>query len=423
MEHDLVLEGRVVAPGGLEEMEIGVEGGIIRELGHGLKGARRIRAGRSLIFPGFVDIHVHLREPGWERKEDFRTGTRAAIHGGVTTVADMPNNPVPTTTVEALRLKSRLAKERALIDVMFYGGVSNDNPGDLGKIRDGVVGYKLYLSETTGARSFPEDDLAEVFRIVRGTGRPLSIHCEDQATVDKMQKMLQGEDRADAYCDIRPPQAETRSVLKVVSALKTAEDLTVNICHASTGETLSIIGRGRKESTRLQCEATLHHIYYNRRAMFENRMLKTNPPLRSEEDRLALIEGLRRGAVSFLVTDHAPHLAEEKESLGLAGVPGLDDYSHLVSWLIRDRGFNPVTLAEFTSGRPARFLGLGDRGEIAVGRRADVTMVDLHAPEIVRNDQVMSKCGWSPYEGKEFPGRARWVVGEGEVLMDDFELA
>ncbi len=420
MEHDRVLEGRVVTSSGIQDLEVGVTDGLIAALGHGLRGARRISAGRCLIFPGFVDIHVHLREPGWEYKEDFRTGSLAAIHGGVTTVADMPNNPAPATTRAALEAKKRLA-EKALVGVELYAGVTAAGLGRIGEVKGVAVGCKLYLSETTGSAAFPEADLPRAFEAVAGADMPLSIHCEDQGVIDRKRRELAGELRPDLHCDLRPPEAEEAAVRKVVSAMRRSPGARINICHASTAHTLSVVRSARAEGLNLSCEATLHHLYFNRNAILESGMLRTNPPLRSDEDRVALLEGLKDRAVSFLVSDHAPHTEEEKSEKGAAGVPGLDDYAHLVSWLIRAQGVDPLSVARLASTNPSEFLGLEDRGEIAIGRRADFTVLDVHSPEKVRNEDVRSKCGWSPYEGKEFPGRARWTIVGGEPLLDDFE--
>ena len=422
MEHDLVLEGKVVAPGGLLDTEIGVTGGVIAEIARGLRGSRRIRAGSCLIFPGFLDMHVHLREPGWEKKEDFRTGTLAAVHGGVTTVADMPNNPTPTTTPEALAEKERLAAEKAKVDVKCYGGVAAGKVSRLGGLADRVVGFKLYLSETTGTGAFPASEMGEVFELAGGFGRPVSLHCEMQSVIDRKRAELAGAGAPDLHCDVRPPEAEVESVEGVLAALKAHPAATANICHASTGETVRLVGAARAGGLRARCEAALHHLYFNRRAKLDKRLLKTNPPLRPESDREALLEGVRGGAVSFLVTDHAPHLESEKAEDGAAGVPGLDDYGHVVSWLIKEQGVAPGVIARIASENPARHLLLGDRGEIAVGKRGDFTILDLRSPEKVTNDRVLSKCGWSPYEGREFPGRARWTISRGEVLSDDFEV-
>lgn len=422
MEHDLVLEGRVVKPAGLEDSEIGITDGRIAQIGHGLSGARKIKTERSLIFPGFIDIHVHLREPGWEHKEDFRTGTRAAVHGGVTTVVDMPNNPIPTTTKAALEQKKRLAAEKAIVEVKFFGGVVAENLDRLSDMSEGVVGYKLYLSETTGTGAFPRSLLGDAFAKVALTKQPVSLHCEDQAVIDVRRRILAGEERPDLYADQRPPEAELEAVRAVIEAMRTTKDLRANICHTSLRESVSLARDARKEGMKIHCEATLHHIYFNRNAMSENGLLKANPPLRSDEDRQALVSGLRDGDVSFLVTDHAPHTQDEKVNLGLAGVPGLDDYGHIVTWLIREQRVDPSTVAKVSSWNPARHLGLLDRGEVALGKRADFTVLDIHSPEKARGEGVLSKCGWTPYEGREFPGRVRWTIGSGEMLLDDYEV-
>ena len=422
MEHDLVLEGKVVTSEGLLDTEVGVSDGIIQEVGKGLKGSRRIRAGDCLIFPGFIDIHVHMREPGWEHKEDYRTGTEAAAHGGVTTVVDMPNNQTPANTREAIDAKRRLASGKAVVRVEMNGGV---DPGDLeklGEMAPVVVGYKIYLSETTGARAFPASQLGACLALIEATKKPVSLHCEEQGVVDEMEQKLAGIEGPDLHCDLRPPRAETEAVARVVGALRATRRARANVCHASTAKTLDMVRSARAEGTQLFCEATLHHLYFDRRSMFSNPFLRANPPLRSEDDRQALLRGIRSGDVSFLVTDHAPHTEEEKRA-GAAGVPGLDDYAHVVSWLIKGEGMNPSTISKLACTNPAVFLGLRDRGSVAAGMRGDFAVIDLHAPETVKRDALRTKCGWSPYEGREFPGRARWTIVGGEVVRDGGGMA
>jgi dihydroorotase len=422
MQHDLVVEGTVAGLEGLESRELGITDGKISEIRKsGLVGTKRITAERGLIFPGFIDLHVHMREPGWERKEDFRTGSLAALHGGVTTVVDMPNNPKPTTTVEALEEKSKLARSKALVDVKFYGGAEPERLEALARIRDGVVGYKLYLAQTTGDQIFPVEELGRAFDIISKTRRPVSLHCEDQGTIEVRSKNIVDR-RAYVQGDIRPAIAEVKSVGQVIDALRGVPGVHANVCHASTGLTLELVQSARKDGLRIDCEVALHHLYFNRKALRENPLLRTNPPLRDESDRKQLVDGLKDGTVSFLVTDHAPHGREEKASEDLSGVPGLDDYSHVVSWLIRSAGTDPATIARAACYKPASFAGLIDRGRLEVGLRADLVVLDIASPETVTADQIRSKCGWSPYEGKEFPGRARWTIRGGEVLVDDYEL-
>ena len=421
MEHDLVLEGRVVVPSGLQDTEVGVTDGAISAIGHGLRGARKIKTERCLIFPGFIDIHVHLREPGWEAKEDFRTGTKAAAHGGVTTVVDMPNNLIPATTKSALGAKRRLADEKAVVDVRFNGGVSQSYIEGVREISEDVVGYKIFLSDTTGVGAFPISELGRSFEAIAKTLKPVSLHCEAQPVIDKFRRKLEGLGAEPS--DLRPPEAEAEAVDAVISEMKKVPDLTANISHASISHTLESVRQAKESGTRVFCEAALHHLYFNRREFSENRLLKTNPPLRSEEDRQSMLGGLKSGIASFLVTDHAPHTKRDKTELGSAGVPGLDDYGHVVSWLIKEQGVDPLTVAKVASYNPSEFLKLNDRGEISLGKKADFTILDIHSPEKVVEEKIQSKCGWSPYEGKIFPGRTRWTLVSGETLVDDFEMA
>jgi len=419
LEYDLVLEGRAVTPLGFRDLQIGVsDGRIARMKRQGLRGARRISARSCVIFPGFIDTHVHLRSPGWENKEDYATGTAAAAHGGVTTVFDMPNNPSPATVPRVLEAKARLAAAQALIDVKFLGGVGR-SLADVARIRRMVVGYKIYLAETTGNLLVPPERLRSSLAAVGRTGMPASVHCEDQSTLDRMKRVLAGEDRPDLHADLRPPRAEVESVKTVLEARGNTK---TNVCHVSTAGALRLVSQHRK-SGGVACEVALHHLFFSRKQMFASELLRMNPPLRGEDDRKAMVRGLRTGAIDFLVTDHAPHTLEEKRERAACGVPGLDNYSNLVSWLVTGHRFGLETIAAVCSGNPASFFGLQDRGAISVGRRADFTVLDLKSPERASSESVRSKCGWTPYEGFEFPGRARWTIFGGESVLDDFELS
>lgn len=401
-------------------MQIGVRGGRIAEIKRqGLRGLRKVVAPSTcIIFPGFIDTHVHLREPGWEHKEDFASGTAAAAHGGVTTVFDMPNNPVPATDVRTLEIKAKLAKSRGLIDVKLLGGIDS-RLSLIKKIRGLVIGYKIYLAETTGNLLTPHGRLREALAAVGRTGRPTSVHCELQSILDQRREELTGQNRPDLHSDLRPPEAEVESVRMVLAAKGRTK---VNFCHISTSGALGLVEESREWGSKAVCEVALHHLFFSRNCMFHSELLKMNPPLRSESDREAMVLGLKTGKVDFLVTDHAPHTLMEKRNEGACGVPGLDNYGNLVSWLIRRHGFPLETIAAVTAGNQARFFELEDRGSIAVGKRADLTVVDLKAPEKATSGVIRSKCGWTPYEGVEFPGRVRWTIFGGNRLMDDFEL-
>jgi dihydroorotase len=423
MLYDLVLAGKVATISGLDELEVGVDNGRIAEVKkQGLSGERTIRVERGIIFPGFVDAHVHLREPGWEYKEDFRTGSLAAAHGGVTFVGDMPNNPKPVTTLEAVESKAALSK-KAAVGVALYGGATGWNSAELERMGPRVSGFKAYLSRSTGDMLLPEGKLAEALGAALRAGRPMSLHCESQSVIDRVARQIGGGARPDLHADLRPPEAETTSVDTSLKAALTVPGVKVNVCHASTRGTLELVSEARRKGVLVECESTLHHLLLDRSEMLRNPLLKTNPPLRGAADRASMLQGILDGTVSLLVTDHAPHTREEKLEEGLSGVPGLDDFGHAVSWLIKEHSVPPSVIARVASLNPARYLGLADRGEIAEGMAADFAVVDLDSPETVRPDGLLTKCGWSPYEGRRFPGRVRWTIRDGKTLVDDFTLA
>jgi dihydroorotase len=423
MECDLLVEGKAVLPAGIDNVQIGIADGRIAVIQkHGVHAAHRIAAADCLIFPGFIDLHVHLREPGWEYKEDFATGSQAAIHGGVTTMVDMPNTPQPMVSVAALEDKRRLAA-KATVDVHFYGGVTTSNLASLSAMAAYVVGYKVYLAETTGNLRLPLEQLPSALAAIETLRKPVSLHCENQALIDARRRELQGRSEPDLHCDVRPPEAEVQSVRHVIAQLRGGA---ANICHLSTADGLELVEAARRTGRHIFCEVTPHHLFYTREAMHQRgHFLKVNPPLRTDAHRHALLEGLKRGQIDFLASDHAPHTTDEKQresGSAPSGVPGLDDYGHIVAWLLVTEGVSPMTVLDLCSGNPARFLGLDDRGRIAVGTRADLTIVDIHHPETVQAEHLYTKCGWSPFDGVTFPGGVRWTVHQGRVLLEDYRL-
>jgi len=432
MLHELIVEGKIVNPERLEEAQISIDKGSITALKkHGLQGERTIRASGCLIFPGFIDLHAHLREDSsheWDYKEDFRTGTRAALHGGITTVVDMPNTPLPGINSERIRKKKELAREksRGLIDLLFCGGVTESNLHALAEMQQDVVAYKLYLAET-GGLYISEERLPEALKAVEATFRPAVIHCEDQRIIEKRKQelMKKGEAReslVEIYSELRPEEAELSAVRNVLASTVVSGSAAINIAHVSVYETVDLIERYQN----IHCEATPHHLFFTKEdVMAKKAFLKTNPPVRTEENRLRLLAAFRGGKIDFLATDHAPHTKEEKAGDMLtapAGVPQLDTYGNIVSWLLVECNVHPTLIAQVCSYNPARFLGLHDRGRIEVGKRAHLTILDVQKRTTIRSDQLYTKCGWSPFEGYEFPGTVRHTICHGIVASEYDEV-
>jgi dihydroorotase len=437
MLHELVIEGNVVNPEGIHEAQIGIDEGNITELKkQGLKGEREIETRRCLIFPGFIDLHAHLREDSshkWDYKEDFKSGTAAALHGGITTVVDMPNTPSPGINAERIREKKELArtKSKGLIDILFHGGVTESNLNALADMQKEVVAYKIYLSETGGLH-IDEVTLPKALKAVKATSKPAVIHCEDQHIIDSRREEFKsrggGEKKhKELHSELRPDEAELSAVKNVLASASASSGIKINIAHVSVYDTVGIL----RQYKNVYSEVTPHHLFFTKNDVLAKKaFLKTNPPLRTEENRQRLLAAFKEGRIDFLATDHAPHTKEEKAQDILeapAGVPNLDTYGNFVSWLIIRCNIHPTLIARGCSYRPALFLGLKDRGRIEVGKRANLTILDLQKQVRVSSENLHTKCGWSPFEGYEFPGTVRHTIFNGvavteydEVLSDLF---
>ena len=394
------------------------EGALEIDLTTGLIAATGPRTGQSdlntegcLIFPGFGDLHVHAREDAsgtQNYKEDFTTASAAAIHGGVTHLADMPNNPVAPVNDARYTAKEELAA-RSEVQVTLYAGIGPDT-----EPLTRHVPYKVYMGPSVGDLFFTSQAQLESV-MERYRGRNVSFHCEDPQTLEASR----GESTHEAR---RPPHAEVIATDFALYLIETY-NLQGKLCHYSTGEGLRKILAAKQRGVRVTCEVTPHHLFFDTSMLTdENRMkLQMNPPLRAPEDRMALLEALREGDIDYVATDHAPHTLEEK-AVGASGIPLLDTYGSFATWLMREHNFMPQDIARVCACNPGRFVreflppGFGEGyGIIAPGYVGSLTILDMNTPYEVNREGIRSKCGWSPFEGYTFPGRVRHTVLRGVV--------
>ena len=379
MSYDLVITGKIVDTKTYNASICIEDYKIVDITKEGVSGKKEIKT-PAYIFPGFIDAHVHLREDPsqqWTYKEDFLTGSRAAIHGGVVTVADMPNTPEPAGNREAVLKKIQLAK-KPTIPILFYGAVLSGNMDKLEEMTDLVCGYKVYAAETTG--SLLLDDLNQIEKaveILSETGKPIVFHCGNNM----------------------------EQILKICKK----HNAKTHIAHVSKKEEIEIIKKYK--SSKLTCETCPHYPFFTAKD-FKQRV---KPEIGDEEDRSALMTALKNGTIDMLSTDHAPHTLEDKQK-GVPGFPGLDTYSNIVSWLIADQGITPERIVELTSINPAKHLGISTG--IKEGLPANLTILDMQKETVEKKD-LQTKCRWSPYENHEFPGRAIYTIYQGKILMEN----
>jgi dihydroorotase len=409
----LRVEGRIANHDGESDgaVEIGLDSGLIVAVG-AATGNSDIDCTGCILFPGFGDLHIHAREDASETqsyKEDFATASAAAVQGGVTHVADMPNNPAAPVDDAKYGIKERLTAKSA-VHVTLYAGIGPET-----RPLTQHVPYKAFMGPSVGDLFFRSKQQLESV-IANYRGHNVSFHCEDPVILEENNTAATHEQRRPAAAEL----AATEFALYLIEKY----ELTGKLCHYSVGSGLKMIAAAKARGVRVTCEVTPHHLFFDDTMLTEeNRLwLQMNPPLRSREDRLALLEALRSGLIDYIATDHAPHTIAEKMQ-GVSGVPHLDTYGAFAAWLMVEQGFSAPEIARVCAYNPGRFVreflpaGFGEGyGVIAPGYVGSLTVIDLHAPWLVRREEMKTKCAWSPFEGYTLPGRVRATILKGVVF-------
>jgi dihydroorotase (multifunctional complex type) len=401
--------GDVVTADGVAKQDILIEGERILAVGprvaDGIPRLNRVDVKGLTIFPGLIDVHVHLREPGGEQKETLYTGTCAALAGGVTTVLAMPNTTPSVTHRDTLNYVLSRAAESAVCDYGFYIGGTPDNPREAAALTQ-AIGLKLYIGSSTGSllvRDLPAQ--IEHFRRYPQQ-KIIAVHAEDEAAVQYF--AAQGERR--------PPIC---AALATAHVLALAEHLgrRLHICHVSTGYELSLIREARTRGLNVTCEVSPHHLFMS---MVDEQRLgalaQVNPPLRSQEDVDAL--WAQADVIDMIATDHAPHtFAEKNSATPPSGMPGLETMLPLLLTAAHASRLRLPDIARWTSTRPAEVFGLVNKGRIAIGYHADLALVDLDQTWGIQNDSLYTRCGWSPFAGRTVRGRVKQVYLRGQQVF------
>jgi dihydroorotase len=397
-----------------------------------LEAAEVYDASGQHVLPGVIDGHVHFREPGLEHKEDFGSGSRAAVMGGVTTVLDMPNTLPTTSTPEFVENKRRLAEAKSYCDFGLLGLVVQENVDQLRPMADaGVVGYKCFLGETIGNIPAPDDGmLLEAFREIKAAGLRIGFHAENNQIMQHLIRKLKAEGRTDplAHLDSRPAIAEVESIQRMALFARSV-GTKIHIFHLSSADGLQMIQDWRARGVDITCETGAHYCFLSSEDMRTlGAMLRMNPPVREPGHGTALLAGLASGAVDGIATDHSPHTLQEKMNddiwKAISGFAGVETSVRL--FLTYGVNAGALTLPQFvraSSEGPARTWGLYPRkGAVRVGSDADLTIVDLHRRGVIRAAEMHGKNNHNPFEGHQTKGAPVATIVRGRVVMRDGEL-
>jgi dihydroorotase (multifunctional complex type) len=421
-------------PDGLRQVDIGVREGRIA----GLFKLGTLTADSSAeldatglhVLAGVIDGHVHFREPGFERKEDWLSGSRAAVAGGVTTAIDMPNTQPPTRTADDARAKTALAASKAVCDFGLYGVV--DDLVDVGGLNDliesgYVVGLKVFLGPTIGGLTVPVDgDLLQALGLARAASMRVGFHAEDATVLMQVANLLGTPPEAIAHLDARPESAEVIAI-DHVGRLLAQSGASGHIHHLSSIGGLAAIERWRAEGVDLTCEVSPHHVFLGRDDYERvGPQIKTNPPIRGEPHASALLAALADGRIDTIASDHAPHAAGEKLGLDvndvLAGINGVETTLPLFLSAVARGQLTLERLADATSAAPARVWGLAGKGRLEVGADADLTLVDLRREHVISAAELHGKHHVTPFDGMTTVGAPVATIVRGQVIMRDGEI-
>lgn len=417
--YDLILKGgTVVNHDGALIRDVAVKDGRIASLGRFDKAAEIIDCAGLHVLPGVIDTQVHLREPGAEHKEDLETGGRAAVLGGVTGVFEMPNTKPTTVTAEALADKIRRATDRMQCDFAFFVGGTRDNVEDLPRLEklEGCAGIKVFIGSSTGDLLVDNDE--GLARILAKISRRASFHSEDEFRLRDRLSYRRAGDAAShpVWRDAEAARLCTERLLR----LARAAGQRIHVLHVSTADELPLLAANKDLAT---VEVTPHHLTFSSEDYARlGTKLQMNPPVRDAHHRDALWQALANGLVDILGSDHAPHTLDEKAKPYPDSPSGMPGVQTLVPVMLDHVNKGRLTLERFvdlSSHGPARIFGIARKGRIAEGYDADFTIVDLKRRWRITDGWIASRCGWTPYDGKEVVGFPQGTILRGAKVMWD----
>ena len=375
------------------------------------------------LIPGVIDDHVHFREPGLTHKATMASESRAAAAGGVTSFMEMPNTSPQTTTIEALKEKYRIAANDSVINYSFFFGATNSNVADFAKLNPkNVCGIKLFMGSSTGNMLVDKkEELEKIFKEAERLGLPVAVHCEESSIIAANTAAIKEREGDDPDVRFHPAiRSEEACYQSTASAVELAKRFgtRLHVMHISTAKELELLTAAEPEGKKITAEVTPAHLTFcDADYATLGTRIKCNPAIKSVDDRAALRRAVSEGKIDLIGTDHAPHLPEDKKGGALkaaSGMPSIQFSLLAMLRLVDEKEISLETLVEKMCHAPARIFDINKRGFIEKGFHADFVLLNPHKPHTVTAADIISKCGWSPFEGDTFDWAVEqtWVNGE-----------
>jgi dihydroorotase len=427
----LISNVRLVNEGEIRDVDVFVEGDRIARIDSSIRvpeGARVIDGGGKYLLPGMIDDQVHFREPGLTHKGDLATESAAAAAGGITSFMDMPNvNPL-TTTRQALADKYRMAANRCTGNYGFYLGATNSNIEEIKALQVGeACGIKAFMGASTGDMLVDDPDTLD--KLFEHAPVIVVTHCEDSPTIwaneDAAKEKFGEEVPFTEHPKIRSAEACYASSSMAIDLARRHDSL-LHVLHLTTEKEMALFSSAHRSEKRITAEVCVHHLWFDE-SRYEQlgAKIKCNPAIKRAEDRKALIKALNDGRIDIVATDHAPHTAEEKEGTYFKAPAGLPLVQHALLTLFDLVAAGQISLellVDRACHASADLFGVQERGYVREGWFADLVIVDPATPYCVTAENVLYKCGWSPFEGHEFSASIDTTIVNGKVVYRDGSL-
>jgi len=429
----LIKNANIVNEGVIFNGDILIEGEYIKEISSSISAKSAdvhiYDAEGKYVLPGAIDDQVHFREPGLTHKANIETESRAAVAGGITSFIEMPNTKPQATTIEKLEEKFSIAEKTSYANYSFMFGGTNDNLEEILKVdENAVAGLKLFLGSSTGNMLVDDPEVLE--EIFKSTNMVISVHCEDEATIKK-----NFQEHLDTYGDdipvachpiIRNEEACYLSLSKAIAlAKKTGARL--HVFHLSTAKETSLFtNKIPLKDKKITAEVCVHHLWFSDKDYKDKgTFIKWNPAVKTQKDQDGLWEALLDDRIDVIATDHAPHTLEEKKNVYTSAPSGGPLVQHALPAMLEMHHRGKISIekvVEKMCHNPAILFQVEKRGYIKEGYFADLVMVDLNNPWTVNKDNILYKCGWSPFEGTTFKSRITHTFINGSLAYKNFKF-
>ena len=431
MPRQLIKNARLLNEGEILERDVLIDGERIAKIAADIRADDGVvvhDADGAILMPGMIDDQVHFREPGLTWKGDLETESAAAAAGGVTSFMDMPNVSPQTTNRQALADKYAAAAGRCTSNYGFYFGATNSNIEEIRALRvNEACGIKAFMGASTG--DMLVDNPVALERLFADAPIMVVTHCEDTPMIrdaEKAARARYGEDvPMSEHPNIRPAEACLKSST-LATGLARKHDALLHVLHLTTEVEMGLFTPGHRRDKRITAEVCVHHLWFDESSYADlGTRIKCNPAIKRREDREALIKALNDSRIDIIATDHAPHTLEEKANPYFTAPAGLPLVQHVVLALfdLAARGeISLELLVDRACHAPADLFGVEERGYVREGWYADLVIVDTDAPTPVTPENVLAKCGWSPFEGHTFTSSISKTFVNGNLVYADGKL-